>query len=127
MMTDFKVEAFKKMFSLVEKVRIECPWVNSQNFKDHLDELGKEIEELKLAIENKDVKNLEEELGDVLWDLVTLIKISEEEYGFKTDKIIDKICDKITRRKPYIFGDEKAESREEACEIWKRVKEEERS
>ena len=88
--------------------------------------MKKEVKEVGEAIENGDKDNLEEELGDVLWDVLMLIKISEDEYGFKLEDIIDVICKKMIRRKPYIFGNEKAETPEEAVKIWKRVKEEEK-
>ena len=122
------IESLKKIISLVEQLRGEngCPWVKEQTFVKHIDELKKEVQEVEDAIGNGDKNNLEEELGDVLWDLLMLIKISEDEYGFKLEDIINEICKKMIRRKPYIFGDEKADTIEEANKIWKRVKEEEK-
>ncbi len=120
------VESLKKIISLVEQLRVECPWIKQQTVKKHFEELKKEVEELGEAIENNDKENLGEELGDVLWDLLTLIKISKDEYGFKLEDICNAVCEKIIRRKPYIFGDEKAETPEEACKIWRRVKKEEK-
>ena len=122
------IESLKKMISLVEQLRGEngCPWIKQETVKKHFEELKKEVKEVGEAIENGDKDNLEEELGDVLWDVLMLIKISEDEYGFKLEDIIDVICKKMIRRKPYIFGNEKAETPEEAVKIWKRVKEEEK-
>jgi len=123
------IKSFKKIISLVEQLRGEngCPWVKQETAKKHFEELKKEIQEVEEAIENGDKNNLEEELGDVLWDVLMLIKISEDEYEFKVEDIIDGICKKMIRRKPYIFGNEKANTPEEAVKIWKRVKEEEKS
>jgi len=122
------IESLKKMISLIEQLRGEngCPWVKKQTFIKHFDELKKEVQEVEDAIGNGDKNNIEEELGDVLWDVLMLIKISEDEYGFKLEDLIDVICKKMIRRKPYIFGDEKAGTPEEAVKIWKRVKEEEK-
>ena len=116
------------MISLIEQLRGEngYPWVKQQTFIKHLDELKKEVQEVEGAISIGDKNNLEEELGDVLFDVLMLIKISEEEYEFKLKNISKLICQKIVRRKPYIFGDEKAETPEEACKIWKKIKEEEK-
>ncbi|MBL7169643.1 MAG: nucleotide pyrophosphohydrolase [Candidatus Aenigmarchaeota archaeon] len=122
------LEGIRKMISLIEKLRGEdgCPWVREQTVKKHFEELKSEIKELENAINNKNTDNLEEELGDVLWDILTLIKISEKEYGFRIEDISEKMCQKIIRRKPYVFGDEKASTPEEACKIWKRIKQEEK-
>jgi len=116
------------MISLIDQVSGDngCPWVKQQTFKKHFIEFKKEVKELEDAIRNNDKNNLKEELGDVLWDLFTLIWLSEKEYEFKTEEIVDDICDKIIRRKPYLFGNEKAETPEEAVKIWKRIKSEEK-
>ena len=91
--------------------------------RKQLDELKREIIELEEAL---DKDNLEEELGDVFYDLMVLMKISEEEHGFKMENIIENTRQKIIRRKPYVFGDEKADTPEQAEVIWQRVKEEEK-
>ena len=39
----------------------------------------KEVEEAQEAVKNNDNKNLQEELGDVFWDLIMTIHIAEEE------------------------------------------------
>ena len=75
-----KIQSIKETISLIEKIRTDCPWAKQQTLPKQLNELKKEIKELEQSM---DRDNLEEELGDVFWDLLMLIKISEEEYGFK--------------------------------------------
>jgi len=127
-MNEKSIESLKKMISLIEQLRGEngCPWVKQQTFVKHFEELKKEVQEVEAAINNGDDNNLEEELGDVLWDALMLIKISEDEYGFKLENISEKICQKIIRRNPHMFGNEKASSPEEAIKIWERIKREEK-
>lgn len=122
-MNQNSIQSIKEIISLIEKVRTDCPWVRKQTLTKQLDELKKEIKELEHAI-NGD--NLEEELGDVFWDLLLLIKISEQERGLKLEDILENTRQKIIRRKPYVFGNEKADTPEEAVAIWKRIKEEEK-
>ncbi|PIW41238.1 MAG: nucleotide pyrophosphohydrolase [Candidatus Aenigmarchaeota archaeon CG_4_10_14_0_8_um_filter_37_24] len=129
LMDEKTIESIKRVVLLIEQMRGEngCPWVKKQTFQKHLEEVKDELRELEDAFKNGDNENLKEELGDVLWDVLTLIRISEDEYAFKTKDIADGICEKIIRRKPYIFGNEKAETVEEAVAIWKRIKEEEKN
>lgn len=121
-------DEMRKMVSLVIRLRGDggCPWLKQQTFTKQLDELRGELKEVEDAVVNGDVNNLKEELGDVFWDLLLLIKISEDEYGFKMEDILKNTSQKIMRRKPYVFGDEKAETPEEAVAIWKRVKQQEK-
>jgi len=102
-MNEKSIGSLKKMISLIEQLRGEngCPWVKQQTVKKQFNELKKEVQEVEDAINNGDDNNLEEELGDVLWDILTLIKISEDEHGFKIENISEKMCQKIIRRKPY--------------------------
>ena len=128
-MNKIGIKSIEKIISLIEQLRGEngCPWVKQETFVKHFEELKKEIQELEDAHKNNDINNLEEELGDVLWDILMLIKISEDEYEFKIEDIADKICDKIIRRSPHIFGNEKAETPEEVNKIWNRIKKEEKN
>lgn len=121
-------EVLKKTISLINKLRGDsgCPWVKNQNFIRQFDELKSEIEEVERAINNGDIDNLKEELGDIFWDTLLLIKVFEEEHECKFEDILENTCQKIIRRKPYVFGNEKAETIEEALAIWNRVKEEEK-
>jgi len=121
--------AIKKTISLIDKLQSDhgCPWVKELTFENQFNELKKEIKEVENAVANKDIENLKEEVGDVLWDVLTLIKISEKEYNFKIEDILENVCEKIIRRKPYVFGNEKAETSEQALAIWNRVKKEENS
>ena len=121
-------ENMRKMISLVNKLRGDggCPWLKKQDLKKQFNEFKSEVKELENAIVNNDINNLREELGDVFWDLLMLIVFSEEEYDFKIENILDNTSQKIIRRKPYVFGDEKAETPEEAIAIWNRIKKEEK-
>lgn len=121
-------DAVKKMASLINKLRSDsgCPHLKQQTFKKQFNEFKSEMKELEAAITNNDINNLKEELGDVFWDLMLLIETSEKDFGFKIEGILEKTCQKIMRRKPYVFGDEKAETPEEAFAIWNRIKREEK-
>jgi len=117
-----------EVLNIVERVRGEkgCPWIKEQTAEKHIKELKSEIEEVETALKNNDLENLSEELGDVLYDVLLLIKICEDEKNIDIKKTLITIRDKIIRRKPYVFGNEKAATAEEASKIWRRIKEEEK-
>jgi len=90
------------------------------------DKLLGEIQEIKLALENNDIENLKEELGDVLWDLFGLIIIAEEKGDFSAEDVVNDSINKLKRRKPWMFQDKQV-TREEEFRIWSEVKKKEKS
>jgi len=120
-------EPIKEMLEMVDQNYLKCPWVKTRKAEQHIIELTNEIDEVKLAMEKNDMANLTEELGDVLWDAMMLIKMCKEEKGINSAEVIEIIKQKMKRRKPYVYGNEKAETPEEASIIWNRVKKEEKN
>ncbi len=102
-----------------------CNWINEQTISSYFKELESEIKELKMAIEKNNIKNIKEELGDIIWDALMLMKIAEQRNNTNTEEIIQDVIAKIKRRKPYIFEGKKV-SIEEANRIWKESKNKEK-
>ena len=73
-------------------------------------------------MDNKDMENLCEELGDVLLQVVLYSQIAKEEGAFTIDDVIEGISRKMVRRHPHVFGDIKVNSPEEALALWKEIK-----
>jgi len=118
-------ESFEEMLEAIRKVRKLSPWVSKVTSEEYSKEIVDEANEVIEAIKNKDNKNLQEELGDLLWDLLTLINIAEEEGKIDSKEVIKEVIEKIKRRKPYVF-EGKTVSREEARKIWNDVKKKEK-
>ena len=74
------------------------------------------------AVDNKDMENLCEELGDVLLQVVLYSQIAKEAGAFTIDDVIDGISKKMVRRHPHVFGDIEVNSPEEALALWKEIK-----
>ncbi|MBI5223705.1 hypothetical protein HY990_04755 [Candidatus Micrarchaeota archaeon] len=102
-----------------------CEWCKDQSSRDYLARLKDEVAELELAFKNNDLKNIEEELGDVLWDTITLAYICEREGKLKSDAVISGVLAKFARRKPWLIRGEKV-SKEEAGRIWVEAKRKEK-
>ena len=73
-----------------------------------------------------DYKNLREELGDVLLQVVLHARIAEEEGRFTMEDIVDEICEKMIRRHPHVFGDAAAENSTESLVLWEDIKKQEK-
>lgn len=119
---------FKDLVLLAEKLRSEtgCPWDRKQTIASMLKYVDEEVHEVRQAIENGDHKNLAEELGDVLFQLIMISQIAKENKYFEIDDVLEGIYEKITSRHTWVFGDDKANTPEEALAMWAINKEKER-
>ena len=68
-----------------------------------------------------------EELGDVLLQVLMHSEIAARASAFTLQDVIDGISRKMIRRHPHVFGDVKAETPQECLELWKQIKEQEKS
>ena len=118
--------SFEALVEALRKSREKCPWANERKIKEHAHELVSEVNEVLVAIEKQDYKNLKEELGDLLMDLIFIGVIAEEKGLFTIKEMIDDVKQKLIRRKPWVFGNEKIKSKEEAVKRWNEVKEQEK-
>ncbi|MGN0489187.1 MAG: nucleoside triphosphate pyrophosphohydrolase [Ruminococcus sp.] len=99
-----------------------CPWDRVQTHESIRNNLIEETYEVIEAIDNKDNKLMQEELGDLLLQVVFHAELAEEENFFNIDDVVNDICQKLVIRHPHVFGDVKAENSEEALKSWDDVK-----
>ena len=98
-----------------------CPINSKKSVEEVYANTFEEMVEVLHALNNNDPENLEEELGDVLWDLVNLILQAEKQKGIDSRKVIIGVIEKIKRRKPWLIRGEKVTA-EEARRIWREAK-----
>ncbi|MBE5734623.1 MAG: nucleotide pyrophosphohydrolase [Clostridiales bacterium] len=100
-----------------------CEWDRAQDFNSMKKCLSDETEEVLQAIDKKDYKNLQEELGDVLLQVVMNSQIAKEQGLFDFSDVIQTLSEKLIRRHPHVFGDEpRPTTPEESLALWKKVK-----
>lgn len=104
-----------------------CPWDRKQTHESLIPCLEEEAGEVIDAIKNDDMENLCEELGDLLFQVMSHSQIAEEKGCFTVDDVIDGISAKMIRRHPNVFGDIKVESPEDGLSLWNKIKSEEKS
>lgn len=124
-----KKYTFEDLKDIMRTLRSEhgCPWDRRQTHESLIPCLEEEAGEVIEAIHNQDPENLCEELGDLLFQVMSHSRIAEEKGLFTIDDVVDGISAKMVRRHPNVFVDEKVNSTEEGLDLWNRIKTEEKS
>lgn len=89
-----------------------CPWDIKQTYESIIPHTLEEVYEVIDAIENKDIEDLREELGDLLFQVVFYAQIGKERGDFTFTDIVKVICEKLTRRHPHVFAGHQIEESE---------------
>ncbi|NNJ30270.1 MazG family protein [Lacrimispora defluvii] len=120
---------FKDLVDITNKLRAEdgCPWDREQTHESLKKHLEEESQEVFQAIDNMDMENLCEELGDVLFQVMLHSQIAKESHCFSIDDVVNGICEKMIRRHPHVFGDKKVISSEEGEAVWNAIKMQEKA
>ncbi|MFC0178959.1 nucleoside triphosphate pyrophosphohydrolase [Thorsellia kenyensis] len=80
-----------------------CPWDIKQTFDSLIGCTIEEVYEVKDAIENKNMHELKEELGDLLFQIVFYAQLAKESGEFNFEDICQTVAEKLIRRHPHIF------------------------
>jgi MazG family protein len=105
-----------------------CPWDREQTLQSLRPFLLEETYEALEAIDRGDADGLREELGDLLFEVVFLARVSEEAGDFSIDDAITTVATKLVRRHPHVFGSEgPAVSADEVLNRWEDLKRQERA
>lgn len=104
-----------------------CPWDRAQDYDSLKALLLEEAYELVDAVNARDFDSIEDELGDLLFQVIFYSRLAAEEGRFKLADVLERLHAKLVRRHPHVFGDAKARTAEEALKSWNAVKEQERT
>lgn len=100
-----------------------CPWDLEQTHETLLKYLIEEAYEFVEAVESKNPKLMEEEIGDVLFQVLLHTTIGEETKSFSLESAAKGLADKLIRRHPHVFKqtDDKL-TPDQVVENWKKIK-----
>jgi tetrapyrrole methylase family protein/MazG family protein len=117
------------LIKLIRTLRSEagCPWDKKQKAKDLGRYILEETYEVLDALDKKNHQSVKEELGDLLFQILFLTEIYEENKLFSLNDVIAEIKEKMIRRHPHVFGDKKVDSVQEVKINWQKIKEAERA
>ena len=129
-MPDTAPRAIDRLLSIMARLRDPvsgCAWDLEQTFATIAPYTVEEAYEVADAIERNDLKDLRDELGDLLLQVVFHAQMADEQKAFSFDDVANAICDKMVRRHPHVFGDEAERSSAQQSQAWEVIKAQERA
>lgn len=121
------VQELLELMARLREPKAGCPWDLRQDFKSLAPFCLEEAYEVVDAIEREDGKNLLEELGDLLFQVVFLARIAEERGFFDFATVVEDLKSKIISRHPHVFENQVFASETELKAFWESSKEKERN
>ncbi|HVZ14332.1 MAG TPA: nucleoside triphosphate pyrophosphohydrolase [Bauldia sp.] len=103
-----------------------CPWDLEQTFATIAPYTIEEAYEVAEAIADDDMRELRDELGDLLLQVVFHARMAEETGAFAFGDVVEAITTKLIRRHPHVFGDAAARSAGDVKGQWERIKADEK-
>jgi tetrapyrrole methylase family protein/MazG family protein len=118
---------------LVRTLRERCPWDREQTHSTLTRHLLEETYEVLEAIEalpsdpddpeaGEGFEHLEEELGDLLFQVVFHATLAAEEGHFTLADVARGIHDKLVHRHPHVFADVQADTPDQVISNWEQIK-----
>ncbi len=128
--------AVEDLVDFARTLRRECPWDAEQTHasltRHLLEESYEALDALEAMVQAGEgdldaVAHVEEELGDLLFQIVFHAELGDEEGLFSLATIADGVRDKLTGRHPHVFGDVIVTSAEDVAANWETLKRAEKS
>ena len=128
-MSDAKYQGVDDLLEVMRRLRdpqTGCPWDREQTFATIAPYTIEESYEVADAIARNDLRDLKEELGDLLFQVVFHARMAEEMGLFNFDDVAAGMAEKLIRRHPHVFGEISHRTAEEQTVAWEEQKAEER-
>ncbi len=129
-------EAMDDLVTFMRRLRAECPWDQEQTHasltRHLLEEAYETLDALEAFVRSEDAEDsvaaahVEEELGDLLFQIVFHAELGDEEEIFNLATIADGVRDKLTGRHPHVFGDVQVSGSNEVAQRWEVLKRQEK-
>ncbi len=117
-----------RLEELVRRLRDECPWDREQTHRSLTRHLLEESYEVLEAIEALDpdagagYDHLEEELGDLLFQVAFHARLAAEAGQFTLADVARNVHDKLVGRHPHVFGDVAVAGADDVVRNWEQLK-----
>ncbi len=115
---------FEGLVEIMKKLRAPdgCPWDREQTPESISPYLVEETYEVLDAIDSGKADDIKEELGDLLLQVVFHAQMQDEAGRANIAGVIDSISEKLIRRHPHVFGEEKVSGSGEVLQNWEKIK-----
>ena len=114
-----------KLLSVMETLRDPikgCPWDKKQTLESIIPHSIEEVYEVAEEIYNKDYSKLQDELGDLLFQVIYLTQITKEKKKFTFKDVVNGIIKKMIFRHPHVFKNKKFKNNEDFIKWWEESK-----
>ena len=128
--------AMDDLVALMRRLRAECPWDREQTHasltRHLLEEAYETLDALEAFVRVEDsadgdeAAHVEEELGDLLFQIVFHAELGDEEEIFTLATIADAVRDKLIGRHPHVFGDVHVNDSNDVAARWEILKRDEK-
>ncbi|MEZ4440409.1 MAG: nucleoside triphosphate pyrophosphohydrolase [Polyangiaceae bacterium] len=127
-LTEQQGQTFPRLVELMQRLLAPdgCPWDRKQSFESLRRYVIEEAAEVVDAIDHGDRRELRDELGDLLLQVVFQCELGRAEGAFGPDDVVKAIVDKLVRRHPHVFADVEVSGADEVLENWEQIKAAER-
>jgi tetrapyrrole methylase family protein/MazG family protein len=117
-------QSFEKLLKIVFQLRAPggCPWDREQTQRSLTQYAIEEAYELAEAIESGTQAEIQEELGDFLFQVVLQAQVAEDEGHFNIQDVLETLNRKMIHRHPHVFGDAGERSIDEVWKHWDKLK-----
>jgi tetrapyrrole methylase family protein/MazG family protein len=131
-------EAMGDLIDFMKRLRAECPWDQEQTHasltRHLLEEAYETIDALETFVrveaegldDERVIDHVEEELGDLLFQIVFHAELGDEEGNFNFASIADTVRDKLIGRHPHVFGDVTVTDSNDVATRWEALKQKEK-
>ncbi len=117
-------DLFAQLLEFQRKTYQYSEWLQQMTLPKYVDELRKEVEEMKAELEMGETAKFTQELGDVVWDTLGLLALAERQGILNINELFQNVHEKFKRRKPFVIEGRKVTLAEEE-QIWREVKQQE--
>jgi len=125
-MSHHSIENLIEIMKQLRTPNTGCPWDLKQTYQSIVPHTIEEAYEVADAIEQGDMDELKKELGDLLFQVVFYAQLATEDKSFDFNDIVEAVCEKLTRRHPHVFGEQKFEDEKKIKQNWENEKAKER-
>lgn len=120
-------EEFLALLEVIRELRQRCPWDREQTLATSSRHLVEEAYEAADAIEHGGDREIDEEFGDLLVQVLFAANIAADQRGIEVAAMLRRAREKLVRRHPHVYAGVAAESSAEVVRNWDKLKQEERA
>lgn len=118
------MDAFNRVSDILDRLLAPngCPWDREQTMETLRSTVLEEVCELIEAINLRDDRHIQEELGDLFLNTIFFCKIAEKEKRFSMQTVLEELAHKLIRRHPHVFGATEISDSTAVLKQWETIK-----